>query len=174
MYKGEHYHFFCSPDAGGAIPGLYQYALGLASDEIWVWDPYFHQVDGAIFGAITKAGVKIKMITEPKVALNDFKDGVVSHMETAMTASVKVGCTITITQAKGTGFSDWKTHDRFLIVDRTQVYLIGSSVGNYQFQAESTGAYEVVDGKDKELIVKAFEYHWVQLDKSGNTAFHSF
>lgn len=174
MYKGEHYHFFCGPDSGGLVPTLYQNVLSQASQEVWVWDPYFHQVDGAIFGSITKPNVKIKMITEPKVPLIDFKDGVVSNMETSMTASVKVGCTLTITQAKGMGFSNWKMHDRFLIVDKALVYLIGSSVGYYLSLAESTGAFEVVDSNDKDLIIKAFEYYWVQLDKSGNVAFHSF
>ena len=174
MYKGEHYYFSCSPDSGGVAPSLYQQVLGLAMHEVWVWDAYFHQVDGAIFGSLANPSITIKMITEPKVSLANFKSGVVTNMETAMTAAIKAGCSITITQAKGMGFSAWKMHDRFLIVDKTHVFLIGSSVGNYLIAGESTGAYEVTDNDDKELIIKAFEYYWMQLDKMGNVESHSF
>lgn len=174
MYKGEHYYLSCSPDFGGVVPSLYQYVLGLAVNEVCIWDAYFHQVDGAIFGSLNHAGIAIKMIAEPKTPLTDFKNGVVTNMETAMNAAVKVGCSITITQAKGTPYSIWKMHDRFLIVDRTHVYLIGSSVGNYLSPCESTGAYEVTDNNDKDLIIKAFDYFWVQLDKVGNVESHSF
>ena len=174
MYKGDHYHLSCSPDSGGVAPSLYQYVLGLAVNEVCVWDAYFHQVDGAIFGSLNHSGIAIKMITEPKIPLTDFKNGVVTNMETAMDAALKVGCSITITQAKGTPYSVWKMHDRFLIVDRIHVYLIGSSVGNYLSPSESTGAYEITDNNDKELIIKAFDYFWTQLDKAGNVESHSF
>lgn len=174
MYKGNHYYFSCMPDFGGVTPSLYQQVLGLAVHEVWVWDAYFHQVDGAIFGSLTNPGISIKMITEPKVPLAIFKSGVVTNMETTMTAAIKAGCSLTITQAKGMGFSDWKMHDRFLIVDKTHVFLIGSSVGNYRIAGESTGAYEVTDNDDKELIIKAFEYYWMQLDKMGNVESHNF
>lgn len=174
MYKGEHYYFSCSPESGGGPPSLYQHVLGMAEHEVWIWDAYFHQVDGAIFGSLAHSGVSIKMITEPKVPLTDFRDGIVTNMESAMTANEKVGCSITIAQAKGTPYSIWKMHDRFLIVDKTYVYLIGSSVGNYLNAGESTGAYEVSANDDKDLIIKAFEYYWTQLDKVGNVAGHSF
>lgn len=174
MYKGNHYYFSCMPDFGGVTPNLYQHVLGLVVHEVWVWDAYFHQVDGAIFGSLTNPGISIKMITEPKVPLTIFKSGVVTNMETTMIAAIKAGCSITITQAKGMGFSDWKMHDRFLIVDKTHVFLIGSSVGNYRIAGESTGAYEVTDNEDKGLIIKAFEYYWMQLDKMGNVESHNF
>lgn len=174
MYKGNHYYFSCRPDFGGVTPSLYQQVLGLAVHEVWVWDSYFHQTDGAIFGALTNPGISIKMITEPKVPLAIFKSRVVTNMETTMIAAIKAGCSITITQAKGMGFSDWKMHDRFLIVDKTHVFLIGSSVGNYLIAGESTGVYEVTDNEDKELIISAFEYYWMQLDKMGNVESHSF
>lgn len=174
MYKGAHYHLSCRPDFGGVVPSLYQYVLGLAVNEVCIWDAYFHQVDGAIFGSLNHSGIAIKMITEPKIPLTDFKNGVVTNMETAMNATVKYGCSIIITQAKGIPYSVWKMHDRFLIVDRTHVYLIGSSVGNYLSPCESTGAYEITDNNDKDLIIKAFDYFWTQLDKVGNVESHYF
>lgn len=174
MYKGDHYYFSCSPEMDGAVPMLYQNALSLAESTVWVWDSYFHQDDGAIFGALTKAGIKIKIITEPKVPLPTFMDGVVTRMETAMSADVKSDCSVTITQAKGLGYSNWKMHDRFLIIDLTDVYLIGSSVGNYLNLGESTGAYQIMEHNDKELIIKAFNYYWSKLDQNGNVETHVF
>jgi hypothetical protein len=173
MLKGEHYHFYCKPDGGGVAPILYQHVLGLAEHKVWVWDAYFHQPDGAIFGAFTHSGVEVKIITEPKVPIEAFKSGCVAAMETAMSAAVKVGCSVTIAQAKA-AFADWKNHDRFLIVDESRVYLIGSSVSYYLSVGESTGAYEVTSVADKDLIIKAFNYYWMALDKVGNVASHSF
>ena len=174
MYKGEYYHFWCAPESNGILPSLYQQVLSLAEDEVWVWDAYFHQVDAVIFGALSKPGVAIKMITEPKVPIQDFINGIVTNMETAIASSNKVGCKITIVQSKGQGYSDWKMHDRFLIVDQRRVYLIGSSVGNYLNMGESTGAYEITEEEDKELIINAYDFYWTKLDVIGNVASHSF
>ena len=174
MYKGEYYYFWCAHDAGGVLPNLYQQVLSLAVNEVWIWDAYFHQVDGKIFSALSNPGVAIKMITEPKVLLQVFINGVVTNMETAMPPAKRVGCKITIAQSKGPGFADWKMHDRFLIVDQAHVFLIGSSVGNYLNFGESTGAFEITEVNDKELIIKAFDYYWTKLDVIGNVASHVF
>lgn len=114
MYKGNHYYFSCRPDFGGATPSLYQQVLGLAVHEVWVWDAYFHQVDGVIFGSLTNPGISIKMITEPKVPLAIFMSRVVTNMETTMTAAIKAGCSLTITQAKGMGFPTGRCMTDFL------------------------------------------------------------
>lgn len=174
MRKGEHYFFYCKPEETDP-PKLYQHILGLAEHEVWVWDPHFHVVDASVFAAITHPGVAIKMMVRPSnITLPAYKSGCVTAMDTHMNATIKTGCTLTIVQAKGDGFKSWLTHDRFLIVDKQKVFLMGASVGYYLNQGESTGAYEITDSVDKDLIIKAFEYYWTQLDTGTNVEHHSF
>ena len=173
MYKGEHYHFYCKPESGGAIPTLYQELLKHAEHNVYIWDSYFRKDDAAILGELTHSGIAIKIITEQSGgSLEAFKNDCVTVMETAMTPAIKSGCSLKVAHPKAS-VKDWQVHDRFLIVDE-KVYLIGSSVNYYTSLQKSTGVCEVVSEIDKDLIRKAFDYYWTKLDNGVNVADHSF
>lgn len=173
MYKGEHYHFYCKPESGGAIPSLYQELLKHAEHNVYIWDSFFRKDDAAIFGCLTHSDIAIKIVTEQSGAsLEAFKNDCVTVMETAMTPSIKSGCLLKVAHPKAS-VKDWKIHDRFLFVDE-KVYLIGSSVNYYTSLQKSTGVCEVVSEIDKDLIRKAFDYYWTKLDNGINVAGHSF
>lgn len=51
-------------------------------------------------------------------------------------------------------------HDRFLIIDDTDVFLIGSSVGYHTNSQKSTGIFKVSNNDTKNFIKSIFKYYW--------------
>ena len=54
----------------------------------------------------------------------------------------------------------WVFHDRFLIIDKERVFLIGGSLGYHLSSIASTGIYELKDSDDKALVKDMFETYW--------------
>lgn len=51
----------------------------------------------------------------------------------------------------------WQFHDRFLIIDDQEFYLIGSSMSYHRISDCSTGIYHVEHDEDKRVIKDAYE-----------------
>ena len=56
----------------------------------------------------------------------------------------------------------WIFHDRFLIIDECDVYLIGSSIGWHLSSQESTGVFRVKDQGTKDFIRSLYNEYWKQ------------
>ena len=51
-------------------------------------------------------------------------------------------------------------HDRFLIIDEADVFLVGSSIGYHIQSKQSTGIYKVYSTDAKEFIKSIFKHYW--------------
>jgi hypothetical protein len=54
----------------------------------------------------------------------------------------------------------WLFHDRILILDRSEVYLIGCSLGGHVTGHLSTGIYKVTDLDTTAFIISVFQEYW--------------
>lgn len=167
MLKATHFSLYCKKEQSANPPSLYQRLLGMATQTVWIWDSNFHMDDGDILDNVINPNVEIRLITIPKKPLNDYMTQLVNAMNATL---MGIGRSLRIVQAKES-YAEWKMHDRFLIIDQAIVYIIGGSVGYYRKVSTSTGAYEVTDTADKQLIIDAFSHYWKQLDVPGNAVY---
>lgn len=179
MRVGRSCYFWCAPDAG-THPDLFQYLVSMAEHQIWIWDRYFSSSEAVLLKGIAKPNIEIKIISDQGASSENLKSDIVTYFDTNLSSPIKAGCTLSVAQAKGTASrKQWKLHDRFLIIDKGTVFVMGTS-GNYYHTLPvsspplSTGAYELKEREDRDLIVTAFEYFWTKLDDGTNVAYHAF
>ena len=148
-------------------PLLYQELVDSATNEIIIWDPYFHikspNGDQDVFSNIQN-DITIKILTNRSLFRN-----------TTYLTDCKSSLKTLIPEAKNTRFGlrvinknephsqgGRFFHDRFLIIDNTDVYLIGSSI-EYHLRYEnavSTGIFKVSNNETKDFIKSIFKYYW--------------
>lgn len=159
------YWFYHKGSYPNDSPLLYQELVDNAIDEIIVWDPYFNvkapNADQNIFANI-KDNITIKLLTlkgldRTQTYITDVTDALKRVILPSKDCrfSLRVINNGDVANQGGRFF-----HDRFLIIDQTDVFLVGSSVG-YHTQSElSTGIFKVSNSETKEFVKSIFKHYW--------------
>jgi hypothetical protein len=164
------YWFHHKPSFPSLNPYLYDDIISRANNSIDVWDPYFHAVDSVIFSNV-RNNLVIKILTSK--GLTGANVNYVSNVIDAIK--------ITIPKPKNTSFclgvidlsdqtkKDWDFHDRFLIIDNSEVYIIGASATANYISKITSGIYKVQNPDTCNFIIDQFNIHWGQTTKEPPT-----
>lgn len=149
-------------------PNYYHYLLSKAKVSILIWDPYFMEtVDPALFEYVKKDGINIELLTWCNKTRNQDEDNVDTFLDNLedvfKRAKVKkynvvVNC---FRQYPRTADRNkdalYMWHDRYLIIDGSDTYLVGPSMNNLVSFDQSFGVYHVEDKEAKNLIFDKFQ-----------------
>lgn len=164
FYDGNRYWFYHKAHLHPASPvsSVYKNLLLSATSQIIVWDPYYNHGDGVLFSGLNnnitllflfrygcekRAGVVDT--TKLRTDFDDIKQYNTSTNNQLCLRSINVSYN-----------KHWDFHDRFLIIDRTEVYSIGSSMGYYHQSKLATGIYKITDTNCKDFIIDLFDEYW--------------
>lgn len=144
-------------------PLLYQQIIDNATSEIIIWDPYFNIQDNDqnIFLNIDN-NITIKILTSKSIFrnttyLNDLKNAL--KMIITESKNCRFGLRV-INETDPHNHGGRFFHDRFLIIDDTDIYLIGSSIGYHLKSQQSTGIFKVLNFDTKTFIKSIFKHYW--------------
>ena len=163
----DQYWFYHKGSYPNDSPLLYQELVDNATSELIIWDPYFHiqtsNGDQDVFSNIQN-DITIKILTSRSLFRNttylaDFKNSLKTIIPASKNA--RFGLRV-INQTDPHNQGGRFFHDRFLIIDSADVYLIGSSI-EYHLRYEnaiSTGIFKVSDSGTKDFIKSIFKYYW--------------
>ena len=161
----DQYWFYHKGSYPNDNPLFYQDLVDNASSEIIIWDPYFNvkspNADQNIFSNI-KNDITIKILVytslqNKKNYLTDVQDAL--KLIIPPQKDCRFGLRLINNDDKHNQ-GDRFFHDRFLIIDETDVFLVGSSIG-YHIQSElSTGIFKVSNIDTKEFIKSIFKHYW--------------
>lgn len=170
---GKYYHFY---DFGltNDSPKLYGELLSGAKSSIRIWDPHYRYVDFGLFSYIHQDGVSIEFLTicqegEGKSDMNAFANEVLDTIddEDVPVCKVRVYSLMPKFFRKGV-WTEW--HDRFLIVDDTDVYLIGASLDAHMGTNKSYGIYQLNETDDKNLVLDTYKVYRDSIKDTGGGA----
>jgi phosphatidylserine/phosphatidylglycerophosphate/cardiolipin synthase-like enzyme len=168
--SGE-YWFYHVGSYPSDTPALYQQVIDSATREIIIWDPYFNVTvpnsDQNIFMNI-RDNITIKILTykglDKNVSyLTDIQNAL--RMIIPKSKDCRFGLRL-INKGDAGNQRDRFFHDRFLIIDDNDVYLVGSSVGHHVNSfGESTGMFKILNDKTNIFIKSIFQYYWANSSK---------
>ncbi len=166
MHTGGSYSFFHKNSSPLDEPLLYRRIIDSATSYIEIFDPYFNYAppnnDHEMFDSI-QSGLTIKILTLKGLArnppyLSDCWDAIKSRIPPVK--NTRLGIRVI---NKGDPRNDnWHFHDRFLIIDRSKIYLIGSSIGWHIKVQDSTGICSIYDSDTSDFIQTLFDEYWQQ------------
>jgi hypothetical protein len=161
------YWFYHKDSFPNDPPILYKQLIDNAHDEIIVWDPYFNVqpnvADEQIFQNI-RSDITIKILTCKGVdSENTYLTNVLNAMKTIISPDRDCRFGLRVVDKGDINQAGYQFHDRFLIIDNQEVYLIGSSLGYHVKEHLSTGIFKVLNADTKEFIKSIFKDYW---DKS--------
>ena len=172
MLSGKYYRFFNRADnnAPNDFPDYYGFLLSLAEDSVKVWDPYFIPGDEDLFTNV-KTGVDVTVLYMHKssyrrhLVLNpsDVKNGIAAKLPVGH-GNLKIAY---LPDTDSSLLEQRKWHDRFLILDDSFVFLIGSSLAYQHSSAQCFGIYEINDDEDAALILERFEKTLYEVENKG-------
>lgn len=161
----EEYWFYHKGSYPSDNPLLYQDLINNATDEIIIWDPYFNvkppNTDQNVFTNI-KNDITIKILTSKGlVKTMSYLTDVHNAVKTAISPAkdCRFGLRV-INEGDEANQGERFFHDRFLIIDETNVFLVGSSVGYHIQPKLSTGIFKVSNNETKDFIKSIFKHYW--------------
>lgn len=157
MEHGLFYAHYLRDSLGKTAPTMYFGLISMANSKVIIWDPYFRPEDAEIFARLTKE-VDVYVLSCKSSQHRTYLQDLIDATRLQIPAAIAGNCNFTF------GFIDtdkygkevWCTHDRYLIIDDTDYYLIGGSVAQHRAPHQSTGIYQVTDDADKNVIKNAF------------------
>lgn len=154
---GENYHFYM-PSTRQYPPQLYQQLLSTANSCIDIWDPYFTKEAAHVFDLVqNKDGLHINILTRQSIdkTRKDF-DEFIDEVKNILKRNKNIN-----THYHGYFYTKKKFdtiwHDRYLIIDKEYVYLVGTSIDEQINPVKSFGIHQIEKKGDKVLILKKFE-----------------
>ena len=160
MYHGKHYAFYHHPDRINDEPLLYKNLVSSATRSVEIWDPYFNDNDTEIFSHL-KDNVQAKVLifySKEMFRSRTTQLKLLTTIKLSGKSGVKVrfGC---VDRGNAT-YKEWEWHDRWLIIDEKQVFLVGASISSHIKPNHTTGVYELQEDEDKELVKEMFKKYW--------------
>jgi len=159
------YWFYHKDSYPNDNPLLYQNLVDNATDEIIIWDPYFNvkspNADQNIFANI-KNDITIKILTLKGLDPNSsYLTDVHNAIKTVIPPEkdCRFGLRV-INKGDKANQGGRFFHDRFLIIDNTDIFLIGSSLGYHLTPMQSTGVFKVTNPDTKAFILSVFQDYW--------------
>lgn len=140
-------------------PGIYQHLMSMASERIWIWDPYIHPEDAQLFDGLRKE-VDVRILT-----CKGIQNGVIPPAYKKFFETIKP-----LQQSNGFKFEfaiynklkdaeKEAFHDRYLFIDGS-VYAVGSSMEYHRRRITSTAVHLVGQEGAYELLATRFRYIW--------------
>ncbi|MCD4793956.1 MAG: hypothetical protein K8R54_12020 [Bacteroidales bacterium] len=162
MHNKGNYWFFYRETFPHDFPLMYNELIKNASNYIEIFDPYFNLSvnDQDVFNDI-QDDLTIKLLTLKGLTGSTYLPDVLDAMKIKISSSkdVRFGMRV-INKGDMNEKEKYSFHDRFLIIDQTNVYLIGSSIGHHLSPKQSTGIYKVDNTDTKEFIKEIFDEYW--------------
>lgn len=170
------YWFHHKPSFPGADPFLYKEIITNARLSIEIWDPYFNENDYLIFDSVHN-NVSIKILTSKGLSgpRTNYMIEIHDHMKALISPTKNVSFCIGVINKADYIKNQWGFHDRFLIIDNNEAYLIGASVENNYRATLSSGIYKINNNDTSNFIIAQFNNHWsqtVKLPTSGVQLLH--
>lgn len=153
---GENYHFYMPSTR--QYPQLYQQLLSTANSCIDIWDPYFTKEAAHVFDLVqNRDGLHINILTRQSIdkTRKDF-DEFIDEVKNILKRNKNIN-----THYHGYFYTKKKFdtiwHDRYLIIDKEYVYLVGTSIDEQINPVKSFGIHQIEKEGDKVLILEKFE-----------------
>ncbi len=166
-YGAGNYWFYHKGSYPNQEPLLYQHIINNANSDIEIWDPYFNvngnNSDHDIFNNIPN-NITLKILTQKGLnGTQSYLTDVHNSLKMKITSSKNIRFGLRVFN-KGdiSNQGDWFFHDRYLIIDKTDIYLVGSSVGYHLKPEKSTGIFKVNNVDTGLFIISLFEEYWKQ------------
>jgi hypothetical protein len=158
-------YYFYHKVSSSQPPKIYQHLVSQANSDVYVWDPYFNtngngNDDHLIFESIGN-GITISLLTQKGISpgspyLNEILDSLKLFIHPSKNTTIGIHII-----DKGIESQEkWLFHDRFLILDRTTVFIVGASLGWHIKSQNSTGIYRVTDQETANFIISIFDEYW--------------
>ena len=161
MDEGIRYSFFLNDGTKGAgdYPKLYATLIASAQTKIVVWDGYIHQPDMELIKNISHPVSLILLTSCSSQNWSQKRDALLNELKQQVPVGLKPDVSVQIGYIDRSvhGQDKWNCHDRFLIIDDTEYYLIGSSMAHHRELHSSTGILHIEHSDDKDVIQKAFD-----------------
>lgn len=157
---GKFYHFYDKMKTRG-LPGHYLSLLKGAKQSIAIWDPHYRQCDCSVFSEIEQDGIYIEILTicecsEIKADMDAFASKVLNTIDKTDVPICKVKVySLAPYNIRQEWSAEW--HDRFLIIDNIDVYLVGASLDSHEKSKRSYGIYQLTETEDKNLVIDAYK-----------------
>lgn len=158
MEHGVYYAHYLRDSATKPAPTYYKALLEGATRKVIIWDPYFNQNDTEIFSWL-KNTVDVTVLSSKSAMHTGYLQDLVDNTKLQLPNTLRGSCVFTFGYIDTCryGADMWKSHDRYLIIDDIDYYLIGSSVSYHREAHQSTGIYQVTEQRDKDVIQDAFD-----------------
>lgn len=183
MEHGPHYSMYYTPDHFNSVtntfekPLMYQELIANAHHSIKIWDPYVHNDSNqeALIMQYVQNAIELTFLLLYSGQNKQRLESIADFFYNKIPAAYQNGSIVRFAYIDS-DLRDNKTryalHDRFLIIDDTRYFIIGSSI-TYHLQSASTsaaitGIYEVTDPSDINIIREKFEdyYHVAVADNT--------
>lgn len=163
MEHGRCYSFYLRRnDANStAVPRLYGNLIASATAKIKVWDPYIHDEDMKIFANLNYP-VDITILTLCSLQrwthkCSNVETKIKEFVPTEFLANTSFEMLYINKDRYGADINGaWQFHDRFLMIDDSDFFIIGSSVAHHLSSMQSTGIMRIEYEEDKDVIRNAF------------------
>lgn len=160
------YWFHHRPDFENLHPTLYDNLISSASTSVEVWDPYFNEQKDHIIFTSVKSAVLIKILTTKGLDKSvTYLQNIYTEVKSTIPATKNVSFCIGAINRSLSEKKIWEFHDRFLILDRTRVYLVGASVEYNYKSIASSGIYRIGNDITANFIIEQFDKYWNQTTK---------
>lgn len=174
MSHGDRYSFYLRDNHISTHPTLYSEIISTATTKIVIWDSYIHEDDAIVFNSVSRS-VDIEILTaksnqgvrNAQAYCNDLCTAIASNLP----INLRGTCNLKIAYVNPDIYSNkdiWRVHDRFLIIDDNEYYLIGSSMEYYRRPGQSTGIYHIEHEEDKEIIQEAYDKTYAECSQHNN------
>lgn len=164
----DKYYFYHMPDSPDNAPELYKHLLCRAISQIDIWDPYFNVSsidkpdDTSIFDSLVQSNIKVNILTI-RQKKSDYFDSIKSKLLYVLPDNVdNISFYIRCIDSGDIDNKKWQFHDRILIIDRTDVFLVGASIGYNISPHRSFGIYKIYDVNTMSFILNMFQQYWQQ------------
>jgi hypothetical protein len=160
----DKYWFFHYHDFPADPPLVYQQLVTGATSQIDVWDPYFNikppERDQDIFFPVGQ-NITIQLLTLKGLSpASTYFNDIANELKAIIPRSKNTRLGIRAINMGDTHHDLWHFHDRFLIIDRREVFLVGSSITSHLRPLHSTGIYRLTDVDTASFIVSLFDSYW--------------
>lgn len=163
---GEDYAFY---DARNSMtPDYYQRILATATTSIQIWDTHTRIDDWKVFTGIRNSGLRITLMTicdkdfKTEQDVKDLANGIKNNMDAAV---VSFNLTIFAFHDKYR-YSQKLWHDRFLVIDDHDYYLVGPSLNNQYGSSSGFGIHFLSKAKDILVLANKLKSY---MPLAGNT-----
>jgi hypothetical protein len=164
MHVKGNYWFYHKETFPSDFPLKYNELIKNVESYIEIIDPYFNVTgnnsDQDIFNDIPN-DITLKILTFKGLNGNrTYLTAVENAIKSKIPSSKNVRFGMRVINKGDMNDKNYYFHDRFLIIDKRDVYLIGSSVGNHLTSQQSTGIYKVDDTNTKNFIQEIYNEYW--------------